>query len=198
MQRRSYGMSVPHAHIRRGVSCTLCPPVPWLPVVTTPVLPPPPAVLWRLEVRGREVYCDAARYAHICIPVEPDSGTYVFITTLWPPYGASCFAHYSNTAEKRFIHSVPPPLCSALLPAPSPPPPPQTTPACLPTPAFNPPHLPSHSSCIPYIYATSTAFRVFRVCVAAWLMGVVCQTASCCSKRIANERPTIPAHFAAL
>ena len=104
-------MSVPHAHIRRGASCTLCPPVPWLPVVTTPVLPPPPAVLWRLEVRGREVYCDAARYAHICIPVEPDSGIYVFITTLWPPYGASCFAHYSNTAEKRFIHSVPPPLC---------------------------------------------------------------------------------------
>ena len=49
-----------------------------------------------------------------------------------------------------------------------------------------------------YVYATSTAFRVFRVCVAAWLMGVVCQTASCCSKRIANERPTIPAHFAAL
>ena len=88
-----------HMRIRRGVSCTLCPPVPWLPVVTTPVLPPPPAVLWRLEVRGREVYCDAARYAHICIPVEPDSGTYVFMmTTLWPPYGASCFAHYSNTA----------------------------------------------------------------------------------------------------
>ena len=87
---------------------------------------------------------------------------------------------------------------SALLPAPSPPPPPQTTPTCLPAPAFNPPHLHSHSSCIPYIYATSTAFRVFRVCVAAWLMGVVCQTASCCSKRIANERPTIPAHFAAL
>ena len=57
---------------------------------------------------------------------------------------------------------------------------------------------PSHSSCIPYMYATSTAFRVFRVCVAAWLMGVVCQAASCCSKRSANECPTIPAHFAAL
>ena len=71
-------------------------------------------------------------------------------------------------------------------------------PACLPAPSFNPPHLPSHSSRIPYIYATSAAFRVFRVCVAAWLMGVVCQTASWCSKRIANECPTIPAHFAAL
>ena len=107
-------MSVPHTHIRRGVSCTLCPAVPLLPVVTTPVLPPPPAVLWRLEVRGREVYCDAARYAHICIPVEPDSGTYVFITP-WPPYGVH-FAHYSNTAEKRFIHSVPLHSASALLP----------------------------------------------------------------------------------
>jgi hypothetical protein len=42
MQRRSYGMSVPHTHIRRGVSCTLCPAVPLLPVVTTPVLLPPP------------------------------------------------------------------------------------------------------------------------------------------------------------
>jgi hypothetical protein len=38
MQRRSYGMSVPYTHIRRGVLCTLCPAVLLLPVVTTPVL----------------------------------------------------------------------------------------------------------------------------------------------------------------
>jgi hypothetical protein len=31
------------------------------------------------EVRGREVYCDEARFAHICIPVEPDSGRLVLM-----------------------------------------------------------------------------------------------------------------------
>ena len=172
-----------HMRIRRGVSCTLCPPVPWLPVVTTPVLPPPPAVLWRLEVRGREVYCDAARYAHICIPVEPDSGTYVFINhnTMAPLRRPA--SHTTQTLLKSASYILSPlHSASALLPLllhrnplPHASPPPHSIPHTYP---LTPPAY--------HIHATSTSLHVFTVCVAAWLMGVVCQTASCCSKRIAK------------